>query len=130
MITTAGNQVIGEAAFMGKPIMAFPKLGDVEQEINGKALTLSGFGETIHINNLTINRMNHFIDNIPVYQENIRQRIAEAENYDATVESLEVIEDFVKELVNNKKAAYEIKLGKMKIQFGGDRSRFGFVLVR
>jgi len=130
LITTAGNQVIGEAAFMGKPILAFPKLGDVEQEINGKALTFSGFGESVPITNLTINRLRRFMDKIPVYQQNIKKRIVTPENYDATAETLAMIEDFVWEFVNNKKAVYEIKLGKMKIQFGGNRTRFSFVFVR
>ena len=130
LITTAGNQVIGEAAFMGKPVLAFPKLGDVEQEINGKALAYSGFGESVHIKNLTTKRLNRFLKRIPFYQQNIKLRIPEAGNYDATATTLEMIEDFVWEFVNNKKAVYEIKLGKMKIQFSPDRSRFGFVLVR
>jgi len=43
---------------------------------------------------------------------------------------LGVIEDFVREFVDNKKAAHEIKLSMMKIQFGGNQSRFEFVLVR
>lgn len=130
LITTAGNQVIGEAAFMGKPILAFPKLGDVEQEINGKALTFSGFGESVPIKNLTTKRLNRFLGRIPFYQQNIKLRIPEPENFDATSKTLEMIEDFVWEFVNNKKAVYEIKLGKMKIQFSTERSRFGLMLVR
>jgi len=65
-----------------------------------------------------------------VYQENKKRRIVEPEKYDATVETLEMIEDFVWEFVINKKVIYEIKLGKMKIQLGTNRSRFGLVLVR
>lgn len=44
LITTAGNQVIGEAIYLGKPVLAFPEPGVIEQELNAAALARSGFG--------------------------------------------------------------------------------------
>jgi uncharacterized protein (TIGR00661 family) len=34
LVSTAGNQLIGEALFLGKPVLAAPELGNREQEIN------------------------------------------------------------------------------------------------
>lgn len=44
LVTTAGNQVVGEAIFLGKPVLALPEPGNAEQEINARLLAASGAG--------------------------------------------------------------------------------------
>lgn len=44
LVTTAGNQVVGEAIFLGKPVLAIPEPGNAEQEINAHLLAASGAG--------------------------------------------------------------------------------------
>jgi len=44
LVTTAGNQVVGEAIFLGKPVLALPEPGNAEQEINAHLLAVSGAG--------------------------------------------------------------------------------------
>jgi len=52
LVSTAGNQLLGEALFLGKPVLAAPELGNREQEINawfldrtpgGRATTFPAF---------------------------------------------------------------------------------------
>lgn len=44
LVTTAGNQVVGEALSLGKPVLAYPEPGNLEQKINGYFLEESGQG--------------------------------------------------------------------------------------
>lgn len=62
LITTAGNQVVGEALYLGKPVLAIPEPGNFEQEINGYFLKDSGAGEAISMQNLTSDAVKKFIN--------------------------------------------------------------------
>lgn len=42
LVTTAGNQLVGEALYLGKPVLAFPEPGNREQEINAHFLARAG----------------------------------------------------------------------------------------
>lgn len=44
VVSTAGNQLIGEAFYLGKPVLAFPEPGNPEQHVNAALLKLSGGG--------------------------------------------------------------------------------------
>jgi uncharacterized protein (TIGR00661 family) len=44
VVSTAGNQLIGEAFYLGKPVLAFPEPGNPEQHINAELLKRSGGG--------------------------------------------------------------------------------------
>lgn len=44
LITTAGNQLIGEAFYLGKPVLAIPEPGNFEQELNSWLVALSEGG--------------------------------------------------------------------------------------
>ena len=45
LVTTAGNQVLGEAIWLGKPALALPETGVLEQAFNARALEESGCGQ-------------------------------------------------------------------------------------
>ncbi len=47
LVSTAGNQLLGEAMYLGKPILALPEPGNREQEINGWFLQDSGAGRSL-----------------------------------------------------------------------------------
>ncbi|HJL15517.1 MAG TPA: glycosyltransferase family protein [Sandaracinaceae bacterium LLY-WYZ-13_1] len=47
LVTTAGNQLIGEAVFLNKPILAMPEAGNFEQRINAFFIQRSGAGLAI-----------------------------------------------------------------------------------
>lgn len=47
LVTTAGNQLIGEAIFLGKPVLAMPEPGNFEQHINAYFIRETGAGMTV-----------------------------------------------------------------------------------
>jgi uncharacterized protein (TIGR00661 family) len=60
LITTAGNQVIGEAVYLRKPVLAFPEPDVLEQELNALALQRSGYGESFQLGSFTPERWDAF----------------------------------------------------------------------
>ena len=44
LISTAGNQLVGEALYLGKPVLAMPERGNYEQHINAHFLEQCGGG--------------------------------------------------------------------------------------
>ena len=65
LITTAGNQVLGEAIFLNKPILAFPEPEVVEQELNAQALAISGAGVCYTIEKINSEVLQKFIRKLP-----------------------------------------------------------------
>jgi len=45
LVATAGNTLIGEALYLGKPIFALPESGNIEQQIHAHFIAHSGCGE-------------------------------------------------------------------------------------
>ena len=71
LVTTAGNQLVGEALYLGKPVLALPEEGNREQEINAHFLRRSGAGEAVGIHALSAGAVRRFLDDA----ENLRPRI-------------------------------------------------------
>lgn len=53
LVTTAGNQLVGEALFLGKPVFAMPEPNNDEQAINGFFLERSGVGRSVPLEEVT-----------------------------------------------------------------------------
>lgn len=47
LVCTAGNQLVGEAMYLGKPVFAMPETGNREQEMNGFFLRSMGCGWSV-----------------------------------------------------------------------------------
>ncbi len=62
LITTAGNQLLGEALYLGKPVLAMPEPGNREQEINAHFLDRSGAGMAMSMKELTGSTIRKFLD--------------------------------------------------------------------
>ena len=62
LISTAGNQLVGEALFLGKPVLAMPEPGNYEQEINAHFLQQSGGGLALNMPQLTARHIHRFLD--------------------------------------------------------------------
>ncbi len=92
IISTAGNQLVGEAVHLGKPMLVMPE-DCVEQRLNGTQLAAMGLGMKIAHADLSVDRLREFLDNEQVYQANIRQR-----RRDGRREAVEAIEQFLSEL--------------------------------
>ncbi|MBD3288730.1 hypothetical protein GF337_08015, partial [candidate division KSB1 bacterium] len=125
LLTTAGNQVIGEAIYLQKPIFAFPKLRDLEQEINGKALTASGCGDYCHFSKFSVEELKTFISKIPDFRETLLNKQKQNFNYDGTAITLQLIDRFAEEIELEKQEIITLKLGNIKMKINPYRLRLG-----
>jgi uncharacterized protein (TIGR00661 family) len=62
LVSTAGNQLLGEALYLGKPVLAMPEAGNREQEINAHFLSATGGGETADLESLDARRLRTFLE--------------------------------------------------------------------
>lgn len=74
LITTAGNQLVGEALYLGKPVLAMPEPGNREQEINAHFLSRSGAGRAISVHRLTSPVIRSFLDDAESLSPHIERR--------------------------------------------------------
>jgi uncharacterized protein (TIGR00661 family) len=61
VITTAGQQLIGEARYFGKPLLVVPIPQQHEQEINARYAQREGLGEYCPKSELSAERIEHFL---------------------------------------------------------------------
>jgi len=71
LISTAGNQLIGEAMYLGKPVIAIPEPDNYEQQINAYFLAQSGAGIDCEIEQINADILDAFIANIPAFRTHI-----------------------------------------------------------
>lgn len=67
LISNAGNQLVGEALFLRKPVFVFPEQGNFEQEINARYLALSGGGDWCQMLEFTPSRLAQFEGSLDQY---------------------------------------------------------------
>lgn len=70
VVSTAGNQLVGEALYLRKPVLAIPEPHNFEQAINGHFLQESGGGRTVG-RALTVTDMLSFLDDLEVFRRRI-----------------------------------------------------------
>jgi uncharacterized protein (TIGR00661 family) len=75
LISTAGNQLIGEALAVGKPVLAIPEQGNFEQQINGHFLQASGLGECCPPARVSPRELQGFLDRLPMYRQRIGTQV-------------------------------------------------------
>jgi uncharacterized protein (TIGR00661 family) len=68
LVATAGNQVVGEAIHLGKPVLAMPEIGNAEQEINAHLLALSGCGTWVRLDRLRAEHLRAFVGSLQDYR--------------------------------------------------------------
>ncbi|MGF1573007.1 MAG: glycosyltransferase family protein [Sumerlaeia bacterium] len=71
LITTAGNQLVGEALYLRKPVLAMPEANNHEQYINAYYLQQSGGGMWCELDSLTPTVLEKFLQNVPRYRAQI-----------------------------------------------------------
>ena len=76
LVSTAGNQLIGEAQHLGKPVLAFPEAKNSEQEINAHFLDASGAGMRRPVHELSVTDVWQFLERLPQLRSNIDRRAA------------------------------------------------------
>ncbi len=101
VVSTAGNQLIGEAAFLGKPCLVIPERC-VEQRMNAAAVQRLGIGVKLTPRTFTLKNVQRFLNQRDDYVKNIAQV-----SQDGLPAAIEALEAFFQELAP---AAY----GKLK----------------
>lgn len=72
LITTAGNQVVGEALYLKKPVLAMPEPGNFEQQINGHFLAQQKAGISCEAEDFSLEILEDFLQKIPELKKNIK----------------------------------------------------------
>lgn len=71
LVCTAGNQLVGEAFHLGKPVLSLPEEGNFEQEINARFVAKSGAGDFAPIRELDGRRLGLFLERVEEYRSRI-----------------------------------------------------------
>lgn len=71
VLSTAGNQTIGEAIHLGKPILAVPE-DAFEQRLNAHMVETMGAGQRADLRQLTPSDVDRFMGNLGWYRSNMR----------------------------------------------------------
>ncbi|MBM4090740.1 MAG: teichoic acid biosynthesis protein [Planctomycetes bacterium] len=71
LISNAGNQLVGEALFLRKPMLALPEPGNFEQAVNAHFLRAGG-GDSAESRTLTPDRLQQFLQRVPRLRNEIR----------------------------------------------------------
>jgi uncharacterized protein (TIGR00661 family) len=93
VVSTAGNQLVGEAMHLGKPVLVFPERS-VEQRLNARAVERLGIGMRASFRDFTTARIRQFLGRLDVFTENIRRH-----RRDGLPEALAALDQFLGELV-------------------------------
>lgn len=92
VLSTAGNQLVGEAIHLGKPLVVIPERC-VEQRLNADAVARLGLGERLSWRQLKAGRIRDFLDRCDDYRTRLRSHAR-----DGVRESLEALRRFFSEL--------------------------------
>lgn len=76
VVSTAGNQLVGEALRFGKPLLVMPET-TVEQGLNARAIANLGLGEVVEFRQLSAERIRSFLDRSEGYAECAREHSAD-----------------------------------------------------
>ncbi len=69
LVTTAGNQLVGEALYLRKPVLAIPEEGNFEQSLNAHLLARTGLGWTSSFPRLTPHVLQQFLVAVPAIRD-------------------------------------------------------------
>jgi uncharacterized protein (TIGR00661 family) len=92
VVAGAGNQLLGEAMFFRKPVLAIPERKHHEQRINAHFLKQMGGGDSVFVENLQPSDTQQFLNRLETYRQNIGQS---SHSFDGTESALREIEAFL-----------------------------------
>jgi len=98
LLTTAGNQVIGEAIYLRKPVLAFPEPEVLEQELNAAALRLSGYGDALPLEEFSPQRWDAFVARLPGFRARLQAGMRDRSGYDGRRAALRALRGFLREV--------------------------------
>lgn len=89
VIAAAGNQLLGESLYLGKPFFALPEDKHFEQCINACFLKQLGGGDWSAIEHVKREQLEEFLVDAEIYRQNLEGRQQEFDGTDAAVEAIE-----------------------------------------
>jgi uncharacterized protein (TIGR00661 family) len=92
VFSTAGNQLVGEAVWFGKPMLVTPE-NTVEQRLNAAAVERLGIGRAVAHDDVDGATLGGFLAGIDAYRESVRRAAR-----DGRTEAVHSIEGFAREL--------------------------------
>jgi uncharacterized protein (TIGR00661 family) len=98
VISTAGNQLIGEAIFLGKPCLVMPERC-VEQRLNAAAVERMGIGMRVSLRQFHAGKIREFLERRPEFVRTMSENVR-----DGLEESLSALRQFMHELVPSAEA--------------------------
>ena len=94
LFSAAGNQLLGEALYFGKPVFAIPENMHHEQQINAHFLRQMGAGDWTTAESFQANQFANFLSRLDEYRQNLSQRIGTA---NGTLQSLAIVESVLQQ---------------------------------
>jgi len=68
LVSTAGNQIVGEALYLQKPVLAMPEANNFEQAINAHFLRQSGAGDFVALERCGGAELLSFLDRLDTFR--------------------------------------------------------------
>jgi len=99
VLSTAGNQLVGEAIHLGKPMLVMPE-ATVEQRMNAAAVERMGIGEVSSFERIDAGTLQSFLERRPHYAEATRRHAT-----DGRRQALERLEAWFEELAKGPRLA-------------------------
>lgn len=88
VVCAAGNQLLGESLYLGKPVLALPEGQHHEQCINAHFLQQMGVGQAVELESLNEDTLQQFLQRLPDYRQ---QLIRLQGQFDGTQDALAAI---------------------------------------
>ena len=92
VISAAGNQLIGEAIHLGKPLLVLPERAHGEQSMNSHFLRAMGCGDFVHLEDVTVGDVRGFLSDLDRYAAPLANLIG---TMDGTPQVLALIEHWL-----------------------------------
>jgi uncharacterized protein (TIGR00661 family) len=73
VVSSAGEQLMSEALYLGKPIFLMPEVGTFEQTLNGYYVRNAGVGDFKEVNKAKQEHILHFLAHLKEYETNIKK---------------------------------------------------------
>lgn len=99
VLSTAGNQLIGEAIHFGKPFLALPEQA-FEQRLNAYMIERMGVGTRGELSNLTVSDIDRFLGQLDYYRSNMQRYAGDGRD-----EAVATLLRYIEELAGQEKAS-------------------------
>jgi len=99
VVGTAGNQLVGEALYLGKPMLVMPE-DSVEQRLNAAAVERLGIGLHTSRDRFSLSILRQFLDGAHTFSE-----ISRARARDGRAQAIAALEAFSRELTDGRAVA-------------------------